>query len=87
MKMKNLTGQQKVFAIEMVDASRQSGVSKNTSMEQTAKHMGISQSQIKRLMRAEETERVLADLGQIRGQARQKESRHRQKTRRTSQQA
>ena len=28
MKMKNLTGQQKVYAIEMVDASVQAGVSK-----------------------------------------------------------
>ena len=55
-KLKNLTGQQKVFAIEMVDASMQSGFSKNKSMEKTALHMGISLSQIKRLMKAEEKE-------------------------------
>ena len=55
-KMKNLTGQQKVFAIEMVDASMQAGVSKNKSMEKTAGHMGISLSQIKRLVKAEQSE-------------------------------
>ena len=55
-KMKNLTGQQKVFAIQMADASMQAGVSKNKSVAKTAKHMGISLSQMKRLMRAEEKE-------------------------------
>ena len=55
-KIKNLTGQQKVYAIEMVDASMQAGVSKNKSMEKTAGHMKISLSQIKRLMKAEEKE-------------------------------
>ena len=56
MKMKNLTSQQKVFAIEMVDAQMQAGVSKNKSMAKTAGHMSISLSQIKRLMKAEEKE-------------------------------
>ena len=55
-KIKNLTGQQKVYAIEMVDASMQAGVSKNKSMEKTAGHMKISLSQMKRLMRTEERE-------------------------------
>ena len=56
MKMKNLTGQQKVFAIEMVDEQMRAGVSKNKSMEKTAGHMKISLSQMKRLMRTEEKE-------------------------------
>ena len=55
-KIKNLTGQQKVYAIEMVDASMQAGVSKNKSMEKTAGHMKISLSQMKRLMTTEERE-------------------------------
>jgi hypothetical protein len=55
-KMKNLTGQQKVFAIEMVDEQMRAGVSKNKSMEKTAGHMKISLSQMKRLMRTEERE-------------------------------
>ena len=55
-KMKNLTGQQKVFAIEMVDEQMRAGVSKNKSMEKTAGHMKISLSQMKRLMKAEEKE-------------------------------
>ena len=57
-KLKSLTGQQKVFAIEMVDASMEAGVSKNKSVEKTAKHMGISLSQMKRLMKAEERESI-----------------------------
>ena len=57
-KMKNLTGQQKVYAIEMVDASMQAGVSKNKSMEKTAGHMKISLSPMKRLMKTEERESI-----------------------------